>query len=138
MTSVFNKKSCQVKKYLAQSFSDIAHRPRTFVAKTHGAVIGVVQCHMYPKDKSYFAIACLAVAPAHRKQGVGRALMQHTEKYISKSLLKGKAGAVLLVDETKENNPASIFYENLGYLPEPEPRHVDGLPILIKRLKWKN
>jgi len=52
----------------------------------------------------------LAVAPAHRRQGIGRALMAELEKRFR---AKGCMRYYMLV--TQDNAAAVAFYERLGY-----------------------
>jgi ribosomal protein S18 acetylase RimI-like enzyme len=100
-------------------------RGATFVAvRPEGSVAGFV--HVEVRDATLY-VDLLAVAPADRNRGWGRALMQHAERY---GLARGCRQARLFVDEG--NIPAQRFYWRLGYWPV---RRVKPLHC-IEMVKW--
>ena len=137
LCTAFNEAAAFVEKEIAESFVHKSHRPVTFAASVDGKVVGVVRCRLYyamrPGDDPIYGLYSLGVDPAFRQQGIGHGLMQHVESYVSKRLAPGQRAMLLLGDKTKKENPASTFYEDMGYTPEP-PRlaYEDGVPELAK------
>jgi len=106
--------------------------PVTFTASIGDTVVGVIRCAYQMPD--YSSLFCLAVDPSYRQQGIGHALTQYAENYISREWMQGKPGIISLIDETKKENPSSMFYEKMGYEPvADEPLH-DGCPVLYKSI----
>lgn len=128
----FNISAQDVRKSMRRAADEMAP-PAVFVATINGRVVGTVQCHYY--EPGFSAVAWLAVDEACRKNGIGHLLMQQAEFDIAHAALPRRDAAVLLKDGTKKNNPASRFYENMGYVHEAPGVMHDGLPILTKRLK---
>jgi len=56
----------------------------------------------------------VAVDPSHRRDGLGRALMDHAERFLT---VAGVPKVMLLIRET--NTAVADFYGSLGYVPEP-------------------
>ena len=107
--------------------------PVTFTASIGDKVVGVIRCAYY--DPAYAGLFCLAVEPTYRQQGIGHALMNYAEDYISTEWMRGNPGIISLWDETKRKNPSSTYYEKMGYQMTPyEERNEDGLPCLYKRV----
>jgi ribosomal protein S18 acetylase RimI-like enzyme len=73
----------------------------------------------------YTHIFLLYVSPAHRRRGLGTALMQHAEAW---ALQQGncQVGLYVFVD----NLPAQTLYRRLGYRPQATflQKHLDPLP----------
>jgi len=82
-----------------------------FVAETDGRLVGTVMAG-YDGHRGW--IYSLAVDPALRKQGVGRALLRHAEAAL------GERGCVKVNLQIGDGNEAVIgFYEKTGYKVEP-------------------
>lgn len=103
---------------------DIARKLRVnpewfLVAETDGAVVGAVMAG-YEGHRGW--INYLAVSPAERKKGVGRALMQEAERVLR------AAGCPKINLQVRPDNPAVIaFYERIGFT-------VEGAISLGRRL----
>jgi len=103
---------------------DIARKLRVnpewfLVAEVDGKVVGAVMAG-YEGHRGW--INYLAVAPAERKKGVGRALMVEAERVLR------AAGCPKINLQVRPDNPAVIaFYERIGF-------SVEGAISLGKRL----
>jgi ribosomal protein S18 acetylase RimI-like enzyme len=82
-----------------------------FVAETEGRIVGSV---MAGHDGHRGWIYYLAVDPSRRRDGLGRALMDHAERSLAAA---GVPKVMLLIRET--NTAVTDFYGRLGYAPEP-------------------
>ena len=78
-----------------------------FVAVNDKAVVGTIMCG-YDGHRGW--IYSLAVAPSHRRQGVGSRLVAHAENALSR---KGCTKINLQIMEGNEN--VAAFYLSLGY-----------------------
>lgn len=85
-----------------------------FLAEEDGTVVGTI---MIGQDGHRAWMYRLAVAPERRRQGIGRALVQHAEGWAA---LRGMAKLQLMI--RAENAAVGAFYRKLGY--EIEPRTV--------------
>lgn len=89
------------------------------VADMRGHVVGIalgILCQNICKSLSPFmVIENVVVAPAYRRQGIGREIMLHLEDWA----IKNKCGYISLVSQNKRKE-AHRFYEALGY------EHDDG------------
>ena len=82
--------------------------PRTcFVVKYEGKIIGTI---MAGNDGRRAHIYHLMVKPEHRKNGIGRMLLEKTEKSLKK---EGIRKIMLVV--FKENKTGNRFWEKTGY-----------------------
>lgn len=94
----------------------IAHRAdleTPFVAELDGAVVGLACLRLLPTTCDpipYAELTELAVDPAHRRRGIGRALVRHVE---AEARAGGAAELVLLT--AWRNTRAHAFYHALGY-----------------------
>ncbi len=137
LCAIFNHYAAAVEKDIVNSLQEPS-KIVTFVASAGTHIIGATQCHLLPNYKKAgrgYGLAWLGVAFAHRGQGIAHALVRHVEKYSLRDL-GTKAGFVMLGDGTKRQNPASVFYEEMGYTTNHPWRHksTDGDPILVKYL----
>jgi ribosomal protein S18 acetylase RimI-like enzyme len=95
-----------------------------FVAEEEGQIVGQVEARLLPPMESarYQVIAALGqvrgqvnslgVLTSHRRRGIGRALMEHAERWLA------DRGAVLIELDTLATSTESVpFYEAIGYLP---------------------
>jgi ribosomal protein S18 acetylase RimI-like enzyme len=137
LSAAFNEKAARVQKEVVRSFSDDPERPVTFAASINDQVVGVIRYVDYSADvgEPYYSLFCLAVDPAFRNTGIGHALMEYTENYLRERLTADQQATISLIDATKKENPASVFYEKMGYAPGPEPRMQEEGPVLIKRVR---
>jgi GNAT superfamily N-acetyltransferase len=140
LSGVFNLAADPVREDVEQSLS--AETPAvTFTAVVNEQVVGAIRCKPLPRtfgSKSVCGIFQLAVDPAFRQRGIGHALMRRVEDYIAQAFTAERDTLVLLADETKRNNPSSVFYENMGYKPDfMRSRDEDGMPILMKYVERK-
>lgn len=104
---------------------------QAFVAVRGEQIIGMSLCE---KNKSALTIQLLAVNQNERKQGVGRKLMEHTEKFMARHWIDGDEANVVIEDLTKRRNNMSRYYENMGYK-EWFGLSEMGCPLLYKTLK---
>jgi ribosomal protein S18 acetylase RimI-like enzyme len=78
-----------------------------FVAVDGTAVVGTIVCG-YDGHRGW--IYSLAVAPSHRRQGIGSCLMSHAEQAL------GRRGCVKINLQILEGNESvAAFYASLGY-----------------------
>ncbi|MBX9976562.1 GNAT family N-acetyltransferase [Cytobacillus firmus] len=82
-----------------------------FVAKVNNEIAGSVQLHLCSKKNGDHRaeIAKLMTHPNHRRNGIGRLLM---EKAHETAL---KMGRKLMVLDTREGDPSNLLYISLGY-----------------------
>jgi len=78
-----------------------------FVAVAGGAVVGTIMAG-YDGHRGW--IYSVAVAPSHRKQGIGSQLVSHAERVL---ISKGCVKINLQIMES--NGSVSAFYSSLGY-----------------------
>jgi mycothiol synthase len=78
------------------------------VARLHGRMVGF--CWTKQEDADVGEIYVLAVAPAHQRQGLGRALLVDGLSHLSRTRAKS---AVLYVDSG--NHQATHLYESIGF-----------------------
>lgn len=94
----------------------IANRARfedPFVAEIAGEVVGLACLRLLPclcDPVPYAELTELVVAPAHQRQGIGRALVRQVEE---EARLAGAAELVLIT--AWRNGRAHAFYHALGY-----------------------
>jgi ribosomal protein S18 acetylase RimI-like enzyme len=82
------------------------------LAKAAGVIVGTVQLQAASSanGRHRAEIAKLMVSPRHRRQGIGRRLMEAAE---SAALRDGRW---LLVLDTREGDPSNDLYRSLGYV----------------------
>jgi ribosomal protein S18 acetylase RimI-like enzyme len=95
-----------------------------FVAEEDGRIVGQVEARLHqPMDSARYQVITalgqirgevnsLGVLKSHRRRGIGRALMEHAERWLA------DRGAVVIELDTLAESPESVpFYEAIGYLP---------------------
>lgn len=93
---------------------DAAHLP--LVAVAEGAIVGISLLRAYPnhiRRKHQAVLTLLAVHPSHRKQGVGRALIEATSRACDDWLSVRRIE--VSIDDVA---PLRKFYERLGFVSE--------------------
>nr|WP_251032351.1 GNAT family N-acetyltransferase [Mesobacillus foraminis] len=82
------------------------------VAKINNISVGSVQLHLCQKQNgSHRAeIAKLMTHPQHRRNGIGRLLMEQAEERAKQE------GRSLLVLDTREGDPSNHLYASMGYV----------------------
>jgi len=82
-----------------------------FVARKGGRIIGTVQVLMAMRENQPHRaeIAKMMVAPAERRQGVARALMEAAQQYAA------EAGKTLLLLDTETGGLAEQLYNSMGW-----------------------
>lgn len=131
LSEAFNSSALHTERQLADIPAKKGRLIQAFVAARGHDIIGVSVCERHP---SSLTIELLAVDERHRAKGVGASLMRHTEKFMQRHWLDGKAADVLIEDSTKRQNNMSRYYENMGYQ-EWWGMSENGLPLLYKTLK---
>jgi len=97
----------------------------TFVAEKDGQVVGMVTlCVITTLTGAKAYLDHLVVAPAWRRRGVGRALMQHA---IERAKAAGASRIDLTANATKEAGPA--LYRSLGF----EERETSNFRLSLPR-----
>jgi ribosomal protein S18 acetylase RimI-like enzyme len=86
----------------------LSEQPELFlVGKIGGAIVATV---MGGFDRHRGWVSYLAVAPEHRKQGLGRVLMQHVE-----GALQARGCPKINIQVRSTNAAALAFYRRIGY-----------------------
>jgi ribosomal protein S18 acetylase RimI-like enzyme len=98
-----------------------------FVAEEDGRIVGQVEARLLqPMDSARYQVIkalgqvrgevnSLGVLKSHRRRGIGRALMEHAERWLA------DRGASTIELDTLATSPESVpFYESIGY----EPRSI--------------
>lgn len=80
------------------------------VAEDNGIIGSVMVGHDGHRGWLYY----VSVSPSHRRQGLGRALVEAAEKWLA---MRGVPKAHLMVRES--NSEVAVFYGQLGYEPMP-------------------
>jgi ribosomal protein S18 acetylase RimI-like enzyme len=91
-----------------------------FVAEAAGRLAGTI---MVGHDGHRGWVYYVAVDPACRRDGLGRALMKHAEEFLA---AQGVPKIMLLIRET--NSAVAAFYQRLGYQIEPRLLMTKSLP----------
>lgn len=83
-----------------------------WVAQQGGQVVGCVQLDLVAKPNGAHRaeVMKLMVHPAHRRQGIARALMLTLEEHAR------AVGRTTLVLDTREGDPSERLYRSLGYI----------------------
>jgi ribosomal protein S18 acetylase RimI-like enzyme len=91
-----------------------AGNPVIFVAKIEGRVAGTLlaaTCQMlFGECRSFMVVEDVVVDAAHRRQGIGKALMQHAEEFAKER----NCSYIMLVTDT-HRTASQAFYNSLGY-----------------------
>lgn len=130
LAAAFNSSAAHTERQLASPPGQ-GRLMQAFVATRRDRVIGVSICE---RNGRALSIELLAVEENHRKQGIGEKLMRHTEKFMQRHWLDGKATDVVIEDITKRGNNMSRYYEKMGYK-EWLGLSESGMPLLYKTLK---
>jgi ribosomal protein S18 acetylase RimI-like enzyme len=102
----------QMQTRLESIMSDVDYS--TLVACDGEQIVGFIGTRagpLYESDGRYGQIMALAVAPDHRRHGVGRILVQAVE-----SMLIARNASVILVTSGNQRADAHAFYEKNGYI----------------------
>jgi ribosomal protein S18 acetylase RimI-like enzyme len=88
---------------------------RIFVSEEDGTVVGFVGvlARVVPEPdeaQAYAYVSDLVVLPAHRRRGIGRALLERAEAYA-----RGEGARVLRVGVLAKNEAAARLYRSLGF-----------------------
>lgn len=110
-----------------------------FVARDGDAIVGTVQLHLDtpPNQPHRVDVAKMMVAPSHRRQGVGRALL---DAALAAAAAQGRTLATL---DTRSGDPSQRLYEAAGfeiagafpdYAVDPDGRGLHATTLMFKRL----
>lgn len=99
--------------HIADHIAYRAHFETPYVAELDGTVVGLACLRLLPAlcdPTPYAELTELVVAPAHRRLGVGRALVRHIE-----AVARDQGAAELVLLTAWRNTHAHAFYHALGY-----------------------
>lgn len=103
------------KRYRSQ-FAENAEAYPTLTAQLGTAVVGFITVRRHYAHS--FEILCMAVHAGHRRQGIGRALLQSAE-----AMARQEGGKIMQVKTISPSHPSRAyaqtrsFYANAGYVP---------------------
>ena len=110
----FGKKLAQ---YIYEFFAD--EQSRVVVAKKDGVICGFASIEVirkprspYNKARTYLKVTEFGVDKKHKRQGIGRALMEFIKKYAAE-----KGFDTIELDVWEFNRVAQLFYEDMGFRP---------------------
>lgn len=129
LTQAFNVPAARNRQELTETHGGLTE---IFTAARDGKLVGLVRCHKFENNMS---ISLLAVDKTEQGQGIGQQLMHHAEDFMRRTWLGDKKTYISLEDETRAHNPASRFYERLGYQEWPGMTGSAGQPLMYKWLK---
>ena len=129
LCEAFNVPASANKQELTQMHGGLT---QVFAAARDGQLVGLVRCH---KFDSHLSVSLLAVDKTEQRQGIGQHLMRHAEEFMQRHWMDGKKTYISLEDETRRENPASRFYERLGYEEWAGMTGSAGQPLMYKWLK---
>jgi ribosomal protein S18 acetylase RimI-like enzyme len=110
---------------LERSVEDVQGSPEQFWGAQEGeALLGVIGLERL--GAAEILISSLAVAPAHHRRGVGRALVQNA--------LDSRGSCALVVSTGVKNGPALYLYRQLGFI-EHRRRFVGLEPVEVLELR---
>ncbi len=106
------------KRYLQEILDENEKKAgKIFVAVVQEQVVGFVSVRREPNWDSYLSsitehayISDLVVLPTHRRQGIGRMLMQKAEEHA-----RGLGVNVVKINVLSRNKPATYLYEQSGF-----------------------
>ncbi len=104
----------QMRKRLEALAAESGHA--TLVATVEGLVAGMIGafvCRIHEEDAPVGQIITLSVGCTHRRQGLGRGLVQSAERWF-----RSQGVSVVLVNSGFERRDAHDFYDRLGYTPK--------------------
>lgn len=133
-TGVFSAEEARVAAELAETTLDGSETYRWLIAEAGGELAGYTCFDRIPLSKTSFDLYWIAVSPAYRGTGLGRALIERTAKFI-----RGKRGAQIFA-ETSSREPyaaARAFYLKCGFaeVSRLEDFYEPGDDKLVFRLK---
>ena len=110
-----------------EDYAEVIRNHRVTVAESHGAIVGVIVLAVTSEG---FLIDNVAVHPAHRGTGLGRALLEFAEAEARRS---GFDSPYLFTNEKMTENLA--LYSRIGYVEyDRRPRGAFSLVYMRKRL----
>ncbi len=93
---------------MTDDYAEVIANRRVTVAESHGTIVGVI---VLTVDDEGFLIDNVAVGPSHRRQGLGKALLEFAE---SQALSAGFDSVYLYTHEKMTENLA--IYSRIGYV----------------------
>src|SRR6185295_10064182 len=107
-------------------------KPDTFMALRDGRIAGTIQTAQNYAHFDVYSLSWIAVDPAAQGQGIGKAMVRHAENHIARTILKGKTGTILIIDDTRVKNPGTDYYLRMGYADGPVTHR--GMQVMVKIL----
>ena len=112
LNAAFNDVRATVEQ-IAEHIAQYAEFETPFVAEIDGRVVGLACLRLLPclcDAQPYAELTELIVDPAHRRQGVGRVLVNHIE-----GKAREQGASALHINTAEHNQAAQAFYRTLGY-----------------------
>jgi GNAT superfamily N-acetyltransferase len=102
--------------YISEMLAETSQQNSTFIAETNNVPLGFIHVRTHKDNisgETCGTIPLLAVSPKSQGFGVGKLLIEHSEKWA-----KNLGCRLLHLEVFANNKKADSFYQNIGFKPE--------------------